>query len=246
MNKIRKIYLSYWFRELDYNPASKVKELYDEVRSIVDKPLMYNQEMPSNNIAIPRIHGISSDGKYLFNVSLINAILSINIEDDLDIDEAILLINNNVQLFYDIIKKVYDIKIVYTSIKVEMTNEDKRVKNKLIKMLNLPANEYENLTLREGIMKDNYYINYVLEYSSEYNFDIEHSSELSEEDLFNKTMVTSLADAHLSKRYLLVVAEINDRYSYNMDKNHETSKDDIRGMIVELKNILKNELYWKK
>ena len=95
-------------------------------------------------------------------------------------------------------------------------------------------------------MKDDYYINYVLEYSSEYNFDIEHSAELSEEDLFNKTMVTSLSDAHLSKRYLLTVVEINDRYSYNKNNKHETNKDDIRGMILELKDILKNELYWKK
>ena len=72
-------------------------------------------------------------------MSLINAILSINITEDIDIDEAILLINNNVQLFYDIIKKVYDVKIVYTSIKIEMTNEDKRVKNKLIKLLTVSS-----------------------------------------------------------------------------------------------------------
>ena len=246
MNKIKNIYLSYWFKELDYNPSSKVEELSSEVRSIIDKPLMYNNEMPNTNIAIPRIQGISSDNKYFFTMSLINAILSINITEDIDIDEAILLINNNVQLFYDIIKKVYDIKIVYTSIKIEMTNEDKKVKNKLIKLLNRPDNEYENITLREGIMKDDYYINYVLEYSSEYNFDIEHDVKLSEEDLFNKTMVTSLSDAQLSKRYLLTVVEINDRYSYNKNNKHETSKDDIRGMILELKDILKNELYWKK
>lgn len=246
MNKIKNIYLSYWFKELDYNPSSKVDELCDEIKSIIDKPLMYNQDMPNNNIAIPRIQGISSDNKYLFTVSLINAILSININDNIDIDEAILLINNNVQLFYDIIKRVYDVKIVYTSIKIEMINEDKRVKNKLIKSINLADNEYENLTLREGIIKDNYYINYILEYSSEYNFDIENSTKLSEEDLFNKTMVTSLSDANLSRKFLLTVVEINDRYSYNINNKHETSKDDIRGMILELKDILKNELYWKK
>ena len=59
-------------------------------------------------------------------------------------------------------------------------------------------------------------------------------------------MVTSLSDAHLNRKYLLITAEINDRYSFNLDNKHETGKEDIRGMILELKDILKNELYWKK
>lgn len=246
MNKIKNIFISYWFKELDYNPASKVGELENEISSVINAPLMYNKEMPNNNIAIPRVQGISKDNKYLFTMSLINAILSINITEDIDIDEAILLINNDVQLFYDIIKKVYDVKIVYTSIKVELINEEKKIKSKLFDKLNLIDNNHENITLREGLIKDSYYINYVLEYSSEYNFDISHTEKLSEEDLFNKTMVTSLSDAHLNRKYLLITAEINDRYSYNLDNKHETGKEDIRGMILELKDILKNELYWKK
>lgn len=246
MNKIKNIFISYWFKELDYNPVSKVGELENEISSVINAPLMYNAEMPNNNIAIPRVQGISKDNKYLFTMSLINSILSININEDIDIDEAILLINSNVQLFYDIIKKVYDVKIVYTSIKVELINEEKKIKSKLLDKLKLTDNNHENLTLREGIIKDNYYINYVLEYSSEYNFDIEHTEKLSEEDLFNKTMVTSLSDAHLNRKYLLITAEINDRYSFNLDNKHETGKEDIRGMILELKDILKNELYWKK
>ena len=69
MNKIKNIYLSYWFKELDYNPSSKVEELSSELRSIIDKPFMYNNEIPNTNIAIPRIQGISSDNKYLFTMS---------------------------------------------------------------------------------------------------------------------------------------------------------------------------------
>ena len=74
---------------------------------------------------------------------------------------------------------------------------------------------------------------------------IDESNKLSEEDLFNKSMVTSLSDAQANKEYLLTVIEINDRYSYNIDRNHETGKDDLRGMIIEIKNILNNKLYEK-
>ena len=242
MNKIKNIIISYWFNELDYNPSNKVLELEDEVKSIINEPLMYNDEKRNINIAIPRIQGISSDKKYLFTMSLINAILSINVSD-IDIDDAILLINSNIQLFYDILKRVYDIKIIYSSIKVEMIDESKTVKNKLIKNLKLSDKEYENLSLKRGFVKDNYYINYILDYGVEYNFNFNNNTKAHEEDLFNRSMITSLEDAKLNKEYLLTVIEINDRYSYNINKNYETKKDDLRGMIIEIKEILNNKLY---
>ena len=188
---------------------------------------------------------MSTDKKYLFTMSLINAILSINVNEDTDNDEAILLINNNIQLFYDIIKKIYDVKIIYSSIKVEMVNEDKKIKKEFIEKLKLSPKDYENVTLKQGFIKDNYYINYILEYSTEYNFNFETPEKLSEEDLFNKSMVTSLSEAELNKEYLFIVVEINDRYSYNKDANYESSKDELRGMIMEIKNILKKETYWE-
>ena len=243
MNKIKNIYLSYWFNELDNNPSEKVFELESEIKSIINEPIMYNEDNSHKNIAIPRIQGMSKDKKYLFTMSLINAILSININEDLDNDEVILLINNNIQLFYDILKKVYDIKILYSSIKIEMVNEEKNIKEKLIKNMKLSEKDYENLSLKRGFVKDNYYINYILDYSCEYNFNFNTVEKPLEEDLFNKSMITSLEDAKLNKAYLLIVIEINDRYSYNTNRNHETKKDDLRGMIMELKNILNNRLY---
>ncbi len=245
MNKIKNIYISYWFHELKENPSKKVFELEDEIKSIINEPIMYNEDNSHTNIAIPRIQGMSTDKKYLFTMSLINAMLSININEDIDIDEAILLINNNIQLFYDIIKRVFDIRIIYSSIKIEMINEDKKIKKEFINKLNLSKKDYENLTLKEGFIKDNYYINYILEYSTEYNFNFENVDKLNEADLFNKSMVTSLQDATLNKEFLFTVIEINDRYSYNKDPNYETSKDELRGMIMEIKEILNKELFWK-
>lgn len=242
MNKIKNIFISYWFKELDYNPSNKVFELESEIKSIVDEPIMYNDDKSNNNLVLPRIQGMSKDKKYLFTMSLINSVLSIN-ANDIDNDEAILLINNNIQLFYDILKKIYDVKIVYSSIKIEMIDEDKKVKNKLIKNIKLSNKNYENLSMKRGFIKDNYYINYILDYGVEYNFNFDNSNKLSEEDLFNKSMITSLEEAELNKEYLLTVIEINDRYSYNIDKNHETKKDDLRGMIIEMKDILNNKLY---
>ena len=245
MNKIKRIYLSYWFPELDNNPSSKVYELEDEIKSIIDEPIMYNEDNSHRDLIVPRIQGMSKDKKYLFTMSFINAILSININDDISIDEAIMLINSNIQLFYDIIKRVYNIKIVYSSIKIEMLNDDKNIKEEFINKFGFSSKNYENLSLKQGFVKDNYYINYILEFSMEYNFNFDNASKLSEADLFNKSMVTSLSDGVLNKEYLLTVVEVNDRYSFNKDHDYETHKDDLRGMIMEVKEILNNELYWK-
>ena len=243
MNNIKNIYISYWFNKLDFNPSTKVNDLEDEIKSIIDTPILYTDDNNLNNISIPRIKGASSDKKYFFTLSLINAILSIDVSD-ITIDEAILLINSNTQLFYDIIKKIYNIKVVYTSIKLELIDEGDS-KDKLIKLLNLTPNDYEDLSFKRGIIKDDYYINYILTYTKEYNFNIKNNQGLTEQDLFEMSMLTSISDAKLCKEFLLTIIEINDRYAYNTDNNHETSKDIIRGMIIELKDILSNKLYNK-
>lgn len=245
MNKIKNIYLSYWFNELEDNPSNKVFELEDEVKSVINEPIMYNEDKSHSNLLLPRIQGMSTDKKYLFTMSMINAVLSININEDIDNDAAIMLINSNIQLFYDIIKRVYDIKILYSSIKIEMVDEDKKAKDKLINILKLSMDNYENLSFKKGFIQDDYYINYILDYSTEYNFNFENVNKLTEEDLFNKSMVTSISEANLNREFLLTVIEINDRYSYNLDKNYESEKDALRGMIIKLKEILNKELYNK-
>ena len=245
MNKIKNIFLSYWFNELDFNPSSKVYELEDEIKSIIDTPIMYTDDKKLKNISVPRIQGISSDKRYLFTMSLINAFLSIHLSEGIDMDEAILLINNNMQLFYDVLKNIYDVHIVYSSIKIELFDEEIGAKEKLIKLLNLSSDNYEDLSFKRGIIKDEYYINYILSYSKEYNFNVKNEGEVVEQDLFDRSMITSLSKANLNKEFLHTVVEINDRYFYNLDSEHETKKDDIRGMIIELKEILSEERYFK-
>ena len=243
MNKIKNIYISYWFKEINYNPSIHVDELENEIKSIIDAPIMYNDDKLLNNISFPRIQGISHDKKYFFTMSLVNAFLSININEDITIDEAILLINNNIQLFYDVLKNVFDIKILYSSIKIELVDESKKAKDKLIKLLNLSDNNYEDLSFKRGIIKDEYYINYILTYTKEYNFNVERQNNTTEQDLFDRSMITSLSEASITKDFLLTIIEINDRYSYNLNKDYESSKDAIRGMIIEIKDILNKELY---
>lgn len=243
MNKIKNVFISYWFKEINYNPANHVNELEDEIKSIFNAPVMFNDDKLLNNISIPRIQCISPDNKYFFTMSLVNAFLSINISDDINNDELLLLVNNNIQLFYDILKNIYGVSILYSSIKVELVDDNKNAINKLIKLFNLSNNNYEDLSIKRGIIKDDYYINYIQTYAKEYNFNVKRDNNTTEQDLFDRSMITSLSEAECTKEFLLTVIEINDRYAYNLDKNYETTKDNIRGMIIELKEILTGEKY---
>ena len=61
MNKIKNVYISYWYQELAYNPAKKVQVLEKEIVSIIDNPIMYNDDSNLNNISMPRIQGMSNN-----------------------------------------------------------------------------------------------------------------------------------------------------------------------------------------
>jgi len=238
-NIIQNINISYWFKELNFNPKNKINELEEEFKNIIDTPFLYNNENAGKFIGMPRIEGKSSDNIYIFSMSLINANLFINV-NDLDYDEVILLINEKVQLIFDILKNVYDIDIIYTSIKVQMINNDiKEINN----ILNL-KDKYEELSFKRGFIKENYYINYIINSGKEFSFNIE-KKDMIEQDLFDRMLLISLSDAKANKEFTSIIIEINDRYSYNLNNNYHTTKDIIRGMILELKNILNKELYKK-
>ena len=242
-NEIQSVLISYWFKKIDYNPKEKIDSLTDSVKSVIDTPLIYNNENAKRLFSMPRIEGISSDKKVLFSMSLINATVRYDIKGMQDNDEVMLLINNYSQLFYDILKDVYNLDILYTSIKIELTINDINAIEFLSSKYHLSDRNYEDLSFKRGFIKDNYYINYVQNSSREYNFNIARNESNIEQDLYDQTLLISIMDAHLNKEYLMSIIEINDRFSYNIDREYRTKKDAIRGMILELKEILKDKRY---
>ena len=244
MDKIKNVIISYWFKELDFNPKDKVKELEQEFKDILNNGFMYNEEKPGKLISMPRIQAVSIDKKYLFQMSLINANLIMDVSD-LDNDDVILLINNKVQLFFNELKEIYDVNVVYTSIKLELTEETPDSANIIAKKYGING-EYEDFSLKRGFIKDNYYINYIINSGKEYNFNVSKNKETIEQDLFDRTLISSISKASLNKEFILKVIEINDRLMFNNDENYLSTLDSIRGMIMEIKNIINNKLYDKK
>ena len=245
MDKIKNIIISYWFQELKINPKEKLSVLEQELSSVFDMPFMYNDENINHLISMPRVQVMTKDQKKLFQISLINANLSVNVAD-LDNDEVVLLINNYAQLFYDVIKNTFDTTIYYLSIKLEIVEDRKNCAKTLASRFFDDNLDYEDFSIKRGFVKDDYYINYILSSSRQFNFNVAKNENGLEQDVFDRTMITSLSCAELKSEFILKVIEINDRYAYNLDSNYQTSKDAVRGMIIEIKHILENKLYEKE
>ena len=243
MEMIKSIVISFWFDELSFNPKDKINELQEEIKSIIDTPLLYNEEDVNHYIAMPRIQGISNNKEFSFIMSLINCHLTINVSNK-DVDEIILLINNNIQYLYDILTNLYEIQIRYTSLKIGIVEEINDASEVLSKKFGF-ADKIEDFSIRKGFIKDDYYVNILLNSGKEYNYNIERKEQYTEQDIFDKTMITSLQNAQKNKEFINKVIEINDRNSFNKDANYLSEKETIRGMIIVLKDIINDKKYDK-
>ncbi|MBP5683813.1 MAG: hypothetical protein J6X02_00975 [Bacilli bacterium] len=239
--KVNNITISFWFKEFDSMPQEKVEELENSLKSILDVNFLYNDMPIRKNIDIPRIQAKSSDNKNFFTLSLINCNLSIDVGDTPK-DDIILLVNEHIQLLYDVLKEVYDVKIVYTSIKINAV--DKKNSKMLLDKLSL-SNDYEDISLkRVKRVDDCYYECLILTSTKEVNYNIQVMGDEKplESDLYNRSMLISSSEANIGKEYLDIFYEINDRLSYNLDKDYLTTKENIRGLVIEMQNFLNKDI----
>ena len=237
--KIRNISLNFWFKELDFRPQDKVGELENSLKSILNTHFLYNDMPIRKNIEIPRIQAKSMDNKYFFTMSLMNCSLSIDVKDE-DHDDILLLINENVQMIYDVMKEVYDVKIIYTSIKINARDTH----NKLLHEKLTLSNDYEDISIKKVRKVDDcYYECIVITSTREVNYNIPLVDEKPlESDLYNRSMLISSSEAKIGREYLDVFYEINDRLKYNLDKDYLTTKENIRGLVIEVKNFLNKKI----
>ena len=239
--KINNVNISLWFKELDFMPQEKVNELENSLKSILDTSFLYNDIPIRKNIDIPRIQAKSKDNKYFFTLSLINCNLSIDVSN-FDNDELLLMINENIQLLFDVLNEVYDLKVIYTSIKINAI--DKKNSQVLFDKLSL-SSDYEDISLkRVKKIDDSYYECIIVTSTKEVNYNIQVMGDEQpiESDLYNRSMLISSSEADIGKEYLDIFYEINDRLSYNLDKDYLTTKENIRGLVMETKNFLNKKI----
>ena len=241
--KIKSLIISFWFKELSESTSKKVYELEDNLISLFNSHFMYTDMPAKENIDIPRVQCLSKDKRAHFTMSLVSANYTVNV-DNLDNDEIIMLANENMQLLYDVLVDLYNIEVLYSSIKIEANKEDSKVIEKMSKYLSLEKGEYEDLSFKKvKKIDDTYYECIILNSGKEVNYDIQVPVEKPKEnDLYTRSMLISTSQARLGKYLFSVNYEINDRLSYNNDKDYLSNKESIRGLIIELKDFIEKRL----
>lgn len=233
----KNVIISFWYKEMLESPATKVVDLENSLKSLFDNPFLYNDMPVNENIDVPRVQCKSQDSKYLFTMSLICANLSIDV-NKMDKDDILLIINENIQLIYDVLKEIYDVSIIYASIKIN--GIDINNSGLLAERFNLDK-DCEDISFKQVKKLDNtYYECLILTTTKEVNYDIpiDGNNKPLENDLFNRSMLISSSEAKIGKEYLDIFYEINDRLAYNLDKEYLTTKENIRGLIMEVKKYL--------
>lgn len=239
--KLKQVIISFWFKELEYNPICKVNELENGLSSYFSNPFLINEEEPFINIGMPRIIG-TNENNYSFNMSLVNANLIINLNSN-DIDNVFLSINEKMQLIYDVLIDVYNLNIIYNSVKVDFSEEVNN-KNDIQKMILNSKENYEDFLVKTSISKDNkYYINKTISLVKEINVDIKLPNKVipNDVDMITRAMLVSV-DNNNARDIKNTILEINNRLNYNKDKDFLVKKSDIRDLLYEFKILLKKEL----
>lgn len=235
--------ITFWFKELEYNPICKVNVLESELSNYFHNPFLINEQEPFINIGMSRIIA-TNENNYLFNMSLVNANLNINLININDKDEIILKINELTQTLYDILKEIYNLEFIYCSVKIEFSEyiEDKD----LIKKDYLINNDidYEDFQIKTSISKDNkYYINNIIAIMKEIKVDINlpKGIKLNDADMLARSMLVSIDSSKKGLDVLNKTIEINNRLSFNNDEDYLVTKDELRYLLFEFKTLLDNE-----
>ena len=245
--QIRSIVISFWFKELNYNPMEKVNNLENSLNSYLKAPFLINDSKPFINLVMPRIIAYSLDQKATFNLSQVNAVLTINVLNNFsDKDEIVMYVNEKMQLLFDVLKDLYDLNIIYSSIKIEFFNRVKNIGNIIQDLLLKETNNnLEDLVIKRGIKKDNkYYVNYTISTTKEIDVDIKlpEKIECTENDMLIRSMLVSVEEARIGSEIINNIVEINDRLSYNNNKNYRVDNDSLRNLLFEFREIINEEI----
>jgi len=240
--KINHAIISLWYKELEYNPICKVGNLENSLSNYFKVPFLISDKEPFVNISLPRIMAGFENDKYLynFNMSMVNANLNITF-NEVDKDEIILKVNEMIQIMYDVLKEIYDIDVIYSSIKIEYIEQVSDIINIQKELLANTNDNLEDFMLKRSFQRDDkYYVNEIITVTKEVKVDINFPKNIkpNDGDMIARSMLISLENSKVLGNIKNTILEINDRLSYNKDSKYRVTKDSLRNLLFEFKLIV--------
>lgn len=238
--KIKDSAITFWFQKQP-NPKIYVDKFNDILKEhFFDFNII---GVPANiDPAIPRLTAVSSSNHSNIEISLINARLRTNFDENYseDINMCINYLKERILKLFEALKSC-DINIVYSAIFINLEEKEnnavEKIKEHFLKIENLET--VDEIGVRFSQVVDNKF------YS---NISFNNSKQIKLEKIFegNKGEIIfpliSLNDASEIENYLSVSLELNDKFAFNLDSNYSTSKEELLKLFELTNTQLEKEM----
>lgn len=235
--KIRSIIVTLWFEK--YN---NIREIFDKFNNELNEyfPAFNLTNLPANvDPMIPRMSARSRSGHSMINLSNINMQLITNYDEKFneDFKSCLEYIEKRIKKIYSVMIQS-DFKILYSAILVNLDKDVdhpiEEIKNNLFNN-NLSNNNFSEIGVKSSmVVNDKFYKIIVLNNSKEFTI----KKEIKPGNFEIIMPLISLADAELVKEYISINYELNDKFSFDKNKEYNNSEK----VINEMFNILKEDL----
>jgi len=238
--KIKDSAITFWFQKQP-NPKTYVDKFNDILNEhFFDFNII---SVPANiDPAIPRLTAVSSSNHSQVDISLINARLRTNFDENYskDIQTCIDYLKDRTLKLYEALE-ICGINIVYSAIFINLEEKEENAVEKIKKQFlqEDKLDSIDEIGIRFSHVVDNkFYSN--ISFNNSKQIKIEKVIESNKEEIIFPLI--SLNEASEVENYLSVSLEINDKLSFNLDSNYSTNKDSLLKLFELTADQLQNEM----
>lgn len=238
--KIKDSTITFWFQKQS-NPKIYVDKFNEILKEhFFDFSII---GVPANiTPVIPRLTAVSSSNHSRIEISLINAKLTTNFDDNYSENFSMCLdyLKERTFKLFEALRSC-NINIIYSAIFINLEEKEdnavKKIKEQFLKVEDLER--IDEIGVRFSQIKSNkFYQN--ISFSNSKQVKVE---KIFEDDQGNIILpLISLNDASEVENYLSVSLETNDKFSFNLDSNYNTNKQELQELFELTTERLQEEM----
>lgn len=238
--KIKDSTITFWFQKQS-NPKIYVDRFNEILKEhFFDFSII---GVPANiSATIPRLKAVSSSNHSNIEISLVNARLTTNFDDNYA-DDFIACVNylkeRTLKLFEAL--KINDFNIIYSAIFINLEEKEKdaveKIKKRFLTIENLENIDEIGIRFSQ-VINNKYYSN--ISFNNLKKVKIEKIIDENNGEII--LPLVSLSNATEIENYMSVSIEINDKYSFNLDSNHSTNKETLLELFDMVADKLEKEM----
>lgn len=239
--KIRNIIVTFWFEKY-----SNIRDTFEKFNLELKEyfPAFNMINLPSNvDPIIPRINARSRSGHSIINLSNINMQLTTNYDENYneDFESCLSYIEERTKKIYNVMIE-NNFKILYSAILVNLDREVedpiKEIKENLLNK-NLYDNSFSEVGMRASMkLEDKFYKIITLNNSKDFTM----KKEIKPGNIEIIMPLISLVDAELVREYISINYELNDKYSFDKNKDYHNEKNVLEKMFDIVKKDLSHNI----